>query len=84
MKSHRTDGVSLTFAILFLGIVAVWLLSQVVDMTLPGAGWLVAGALIVFGVLGLLGTLRAGRRPATDEPVSGAGRSSGSSRDDPC
>lgn len=66
MKTHRTDGVSLTFSILFFGVVSLWLLTQVLNVALPNAGWLVAGALILFGVLGLVGTLRAGR--ATPDP----------------
>lgn len=68
MKTHRTDGVSLGFAVVFLGIVALWLVTHVLGIDAPKAGWLVAGALILFGVLGLLGTLRAGRKPAEDLP----------------
>lgn len=63
LKPHRTDGVSLTFAILFLGVVALWLTGEKIDLGLPTAGWLVAGALIFFGALGLLGTIRSARRP---------------------
>ena len=57
MKPHRTDGVSLTFGLIFLGIVIVWLFSQAVSVGL-NAGWIVAVGLILFGVLGLLGALR--------------------------
>ncbi len=32
------------------------------DVHLPAAGWLIAGALILFGVIGLLGAIRSGRR----------------------
>lgn len=76
MKRHRTDGVSLTFAVLLLCVVATWLFSDVADMGLPGAGWLVAGALIFFGIAGLAGTVRGSRskeskrkEPAPDEFV---------------
>jgi hypothetical protein len=71
MKAHRTDGVSLSFAIIFLAIVGWWLLAQVVDLDLPAVGWFVAGALILLGVLGLFGALRAARQPppAPVEPV---------------
>lgn len=67
MKLHRTDGVSLTFAVLFAFVVASWILSYVVDLDLPTAGWLVAAALIFFGALGLVGTLRTGRHPQTEQ-----------------
>ena len=73
MKAHRTDGVSLSFAIIFLAIVGWWLLAQVVDLDLPAVGWFVAGALILLGVLGLLRRAArgpaAGRRRAPVEPV---------------
>jgi hypothetical protein len=72
MKTHRTDGVSLSFALIFLAIVGWWLLAQVVELDLPAVGWFVAGALILLGVLGLFGALRAARQPApepTPEPT---------------
>ena len=74
MKVHRTDGVSLSFGLIFLAVVAWWLLAQVVEIRLPALGWLVAAGLIVFGIFGLLGALRSGRAdpPATEpapEPV---------------
>ncbi|MEV4346063.1 hypothetical protein AB0J83_16470 [Actinoplanes sp. NPDC049596] len=61
MRPHRTDGVSLSFGILFLLVVAWWAASAVVTVHLPAVGWLVAGGLIVFGVIGLLGALRSAR-----------------------
>ena len=57
MKPHRLDGVSLTFGLIFLGIVVVWLFNQAVSVDL-NAGWIVAVGLILFGLLGLLGALR--------------------------
>ncbi|GLY00917.1 MULTISPECIES: phage holin family protein [Actinoplanes] len=66
MRAHRTDGVSLTFALIFLGVAAWWAVSQVVTVHLPAVGWIVAGGLILFGVIGLLGAIRSGRR---DQPV---------------
>ena len=78
MKVHRTDGVSLSFALIFLAVVLWWLVAQIVDVRLPALGWLVAGALILFGAFGLLGALRSGRgepapveAEASVEPVSG-------------
>ena len=68
MRPHRTDGVSLSFGILFLLVVAWWAVSRVVTVHLPAVGWLVAGGLIVFGVVGLLGALRSARGPS--EPAT--------------
>lgn len=61
MKAHRTDGVSLVFALIFLGVAAWWLFAQLMHLTLPAVGWLLAGALIAVGALGLVGALRANR-----------------------
>ncbi len=69
MRPHRTDGVSLTFGLIFFGIALWWAVSQVMTVRLPAAGWLVAGALIVFGVIGLNGVVRSGRRTETVAPV---------------
>lgn len=64
MKPHRTDGVSLSFGLIFLIIALWWAISRVVTLHLPAVGWTVAGALIVFGVVGLLGAIRSSRGPA--------------------
>ncbi|GIF06455.1 hypothetical protein Asi03nite_39930 [Actinoplanes siamensis] len=60
------DAVSLTFGLLFLVIVAWWAASRVFTLHLPALGWTVAGGLILFGVIGLLGAISSGRR---DQPV---------------
>ena len=69
MRPHRTDGVSLSFGIVFLLVVVWWAVSRVMTLHLPAVGWLVAGGLIVFGVIGLLGALRSARQPASPAPV---------------
>jgi len=69
MRPHRTDGVSLSFGLIFLLIALWWAVSQVVTLHLPALGWLVAGALILFGVVGLLGAIRSGRQPEVAAPV---------------
>jgi hypothetical protein len=69
MRPHRTDGVSLSFGVLFLLVAVWWAVAQVVTVRLPATGWLVAAALILFGTIGLLGAIRSGRRAETPEPV---------------
>jgi hypothetical protein len=64
MKPHRTDSVSLTFGLIFLGIVIVWLFNVVINFQIKEPGWIVAGALILFGLIGLMGALRSDRRNA--------------------
>ena len=70
MKAHSTDGLSLTFGVIFLAIVGWWALAKSVDITLPNLGWFVAGALILLGVLGLLGALRRQASTTVDEPAA--------------
>ena len=69
MKAHRTDGVSLVFALIFLAIAGWWLVAQLLDLALPAVGWFLAGALILLGVLGLLGALRSGRSTPRPGPA---------------
>lgn len=76
MKSHRTDRVSLTFAMIFLLVAVWWLMAQALELTLPAVGWFVAGGLIFFGLLGLIGALRSARTEpaavASAPPVTSA------------
>jgi len=58
----------------FLLVVVWWAVSRVMTLHLPAVGWLVAGGLIVFGVIGLLGALRSARSapapaPAPEQPA---------------
>ncbi|WP_067496075.1 hypothetical protein [Actinoplanes sp. TFC3] len=69
MKPHRTDGISLSFGVIFLLLALWWALREVANVRLPAAGWLVAGALIFFGVIGLMGAIRSGRRVEQPAPV---------------
>ncbi|GIF65886.1 hypothetical protein Ais01nite_39210 [Asanoa ishikariensis] len=61
MKAHRTDAVSLIFAVIFLAIVGWWVFAQVVNVNVPAAGWWVAFGLILLGLLGLVGAVRSAR-----------------------
>ena len=71
MKAHRTDGISLSFALVFFAIFAWWTIAQVVDLELPAVGWFVAGGLILLGVLGLVGALRSARAATADAESAG-------------
>jgi hypothetical protein len=67
MKPHRTDRVSLGFGLLFLLFALWWLLASQIHINSSAAGWFIAGGLIVFGIVGLVGSLR----PRVErEPVS--------------
>jgi hypothetical protein len=68
---HRTDPLSLIAGTIFLLAVLWWLVGSAITVPLPGLGWLVALALIAFGVLGLLGALRGdrGRRRSPDDDL---------------
>jgi hypothetical protein len=77
MKAHRTDGVSLTFALIFLTIAAWWLIAQLFDLSLPAVGWILAGGLILIGVMGLLGALRSGRSTTVVTPAGSPAPDSG-------
>ncbi|ROP30160.1 hypothetical protein [Couchioplanes caeruleus] len=70
MKPHRTDGISLSFGLIFLLAAFWWAVAKIVTVPLPQPGWLVAGVLILFGTIGLLGAIRGGRRAEVPAPVA--------------
>jgi hypothetical protein len=63
-QRRRTDVVSLVFGLLFLCVAGSWAmdhflnLSWRLDWDLPHAGWILAGSLILVGILGILASLR--------------------------
>jgi hypothetical protein len=65
MNRHGTDTVSLGFGLVFLVVLAGWLLTRLVEVDLPPAGWLIAGAFVLLGVLGVVVTLRTTGRTTT-------------------
>lgn len=68
MKPHGTDGLSLTFGLVFLGAAGLWLLARMVDLNAATVGWLVAGGVVVLGALGIARAIvSAGRRRHTDD-----------------
>jgi hypothetical protein len=70
MKSHRTDGVSLTFGLIFAFIAGWWLVARGTHFDSPKVGWFLAGGLILLGMLGLIGALRSSR--TTESPADQA------------
>jgi hypothetical protein len=64
MKKHTTDMVSLVFGIAFVGIAAWWLVSLYLDVRVPHLGWFAAGGLILFGLFGVVASLRGGESSA--------------------
>jgi hypothetical protein len=61
---HRTDVLSLVFGLLFLGCAGAWAAEHFLDLPwridwrLPHLGWIVAGGLVLAGLLGILASLR--------------------------
>ncbi|HWG98396.1 MAG TPA: hypothetical protein VNV66_03510 [Pilimelia sp.] len=78
MKRHRTDAVSLVFGVIFVAGAVWWLLAQLTDLAPAVLGWLAAGGLILFGLLGLFGALRSRPRPAGGAPAAEPAPAAGS------
>jgi hypothetical protein len=72
MKRHSTDLVSVVFGFIFLMIAGWWVFGRSVHVSVSHGGWVLAGALIVVGLLGVVGSLRGDRRRdrVTAEPPS--------------
>ena len=77
MKRHSTDLVSLAFGILFFGIAGWWLVGRYVldvHLNVPNLGLIMAGALVVLGLLGVVGSLRREAKPARRDETDAAQR----------
>jgi hypothetical protein len=80
INKHRTDKVSFGFGLAFVTVALWWLIGVQLEIVLPTAGWFVAGGLILFGVIGLAGSLWPSRR---NEPISPGGTPVGELGSDP-
>lgn len=58
MRRHPMDVVSLVSALIFLGIVVIWLGWNRGDLSLSDIGWLTPTLLIIAGVAGIAASLR--------------------------
>jgi len=56
MNRHALDVFSLVCGSVFLAVVAGWLVTRWINLDLPPAGWFVASALVLLGILGLVVT----------------------------
>ena len=77
MKRHSTDLVSLAFGILFFGIAGWWLVGRYVldvHLNVPNLGLIMAGALVVLGLLGVVGSLRREAKPARRDEMPNSRR----------
>nr|WP_067359936.1 hypothetical protein [Micromonospora rosaria] len=81
MRAHRTDLLSLAFGLIFLGVAGWWLGAQLFGFVAPAAGWFVAGALLLVGLLGLVGAFRSGHSRATTTDPTGPVRPTGPTTD---
>ena len=62
MRRHATDVTSLVFGLIFLGLAAMWPLVHYDAIGWPGLGVLAPLLLIAVGLVGLVTSLRGGRR----------------------
>jgi uncharacterized membrane protein HdeD (DUF308 family) len=67
MNRHDTDVVSLAFGIIFAAVTGWWLLVRWAGAEASAAGWFLAAALIVFGAVGVVTTVRSARRRDTGD-----------------
>jgi len=65
MKRHPLDVLSLAFGLIFLVVSAMWIMGRTTTIYLPDAGWIIAGALILAGLFGIVATIRGVSRSDT-------------------
>jgi len=69
VRRHETDVTSLVFGLIFLGLAAMWPLVHYDAIGWPGLGVLAPLLLIAVGLVGLVTSIKGGRRP---QPVEAA------------
>ena len=72
MKKHSLDMLSLIFGMVFLLIAGTWVIRRSVDVELPDAGWFLAGALVLAGVLGIVSFVRSAWKTPVESSESSA------------
>ncbi len=65
---NRPDRVAFAFGLVFLGLAALWLVSQLVGLAPVTVGWMVAGGLMALGLAGIVSALIGTRRRHADDP----------------
>jgi hypothetical protein len=70
LRLHRTDGISLTFGLVFLGAAVLWLIARLASLNAAVVGWMVVCGLFVLGGLGLATAIArvTRRRDPGDQP----------------
>ena len=58
MNTHKPDIVALVWGVLFLVVVAGWVLAKILEVDLPSVGWIFAALMLAIGAVSLVGALR--------------------------
>ena len=68
MGRPTTDPVALGSGLFFLGVTALWMISRLTPIGAATVGWALAGGLVLLGLAGLAGSLRASHRRHAGDP----------------
>lgn len=69
MQRHDVDSVSLTFGLIFVGIVNAWLMVETGAAEIDGLRWFFPVLLLGAGAAGVVSSLLRSRRPREDVVV---------------
>lgn len=68
LRPHGTDGISLTFGLIFVGAAVLWLIARLASLNAAVVGWMTVSGLFVMGAVGLVHALtRAVQRRERDD-----------------